>query len=129
MSNRQVFSCNRCIARKVKCDRRTPCKSCIRHKAECVFKAAPTLEKRPRRARDQVYVDRLKHYESLLQEHGINISKQSGGSDPLDVAVNTTQVVPKDQQMNNPSADSLSSRSVDKIQVVHSQGRSKVVEK
>ncbi|RAK97960.1 transcription factor domain protein [Aspergillus ibericus CBS 121593] len=64
-----AFACVLCQQRKVKCDRKFPCASCLRAGAQCV----PTLAPRPRRRRfpERELLERLRRYESLLRQHNI----------------------------------------------------------
>ncbi|KAI1607884.1 mitogen-activated protein kinase [Exophiala viscosa] len=71
-SNRPSLSCIRCADRKVKCDRQEPCNACIKHKAQCIYRQIPPPRKRQKRAKQEILSARIKHYEALLQEHGIN---------------------------------------------------------
>ncbi|KAK4940956.1 hypothetical protein LTR10_019000 [Elasticomyces elasticus] len=71
-SSRPSLSCIRCADRKVKCDRQEPCHACIKHKAQCIYREIPPPRKRQKRAKQEILSARIKHYEALLQEHGIN---------------------------------------------------------
>ena len=113
LSLRPTHSCNRCAARKVKCDRQNPCSACINHNVDCVFTPPPPPGKRHKRPKDknQILVDRLKHYEALLQEHGIDPDK-----------------VPDTRKLPD-TPESESSRNISTTQVILGQGRSKIVDK
>jgi hypothetical protein len=74
-SKRQTFACVRCAERKVKCDRARPCSACVRHNVDCVFNPVQPTRKRHKRVKVNVLTDRLKHYEALLQERGIDPGK------------------------------------------------------
>ncbi|KAI2899749.1 transcriptional regulator family: Fungal Specific TF [Aspergillus niger] len=65
----RVLACVLCQQRKVRCDRKFPCASCIRAGAQCV----PTLAPRPRRRRfpERELLERLRKYEDLLRQHNI----------------------------------------------------------
>ncbi|OJJ72302.1 hypothetical protein ASPBRDRAFT_54171 [Aspergillus brasiliensis CBS 101740] len=65
----RVLACVLCQQRKVKCDRKFPCASCVRAGVQCV----PTLGPRPRRRRfpERELLDRLRRYEDLLRQHNI----------------------------------------------------------
>ncbi|KAN0099249.1 hypothetical protein V8E51_013024 [Hyaloscypha variabilis] len=67
-----TYACIRCSARKVKCNRQTPCESCIRHNVECIFRAPKPSKRRREVAKDKAVEERLKHYEALLREKGID---------------------------------------------------------
>ncbi|EEA25625.1 conserved hypothetical protein [Talaromyces marneffei ATCC 18224] len=64
-------SCILCRKRKVKCDRKYPCSNCIRANAECIFRESIPARHHKRRA-EHALLSRLRHYESLLRQHGID---------------------------------------------------------
>ncbi|PWY96221.1 fungal-specific transcription factor domain protein [Aspergillus sclerotioniger CBS 115572] len=66
----RALACVLCQQRKVKCDRKFPCASCVRAGAQCV----PTLAPRPRRRRfpERELLERLRRYEDLLRHNGID---------------------------------------------------------
>ncbi|KAM3066085.1 hypothetical protein ACMFMG_010574 [Clarireedia jacksonii] len=76
-----TFACIRCFERKVKCDKQNPCNSCVRHNVQCV----PRESRPPRRMRktvqDNLVDERLKRYEALLREKGIDPNQTPGKSD------------------------------------------------
>ncbi|KAK8053115.1 C6 transcription factor domain protein [Apiospora saccharicola] len=80
------FACTSCVRRKVKCDRVLPvCSTCVKTKADCVYRAPPPPQRRRRRpaqnsdpqrvslvAADEYDIrTRLAQYEHILQEHGL----------------------------------------------------------
>ena len=126
ISNRPTYSCIRCADRKVKCDRQRPCGACVKHNADCVFNLAQPPRKK--RAKTQILADRLRQYEAVLQEQGIDPNKlpDTPKSGPRRVSSNI--VVPKESQVLTPSSIG-SDQCVNKTQVVHGQGRSQFVDK
>lgn len=68
----RVLACVLCQQRKVKCDRKFPCKNCIGSRVQCI--PAATLPQRPRRRRfpERELLDRVHHYEALLHQKGID---------------------------------------------------------
>lgn len=70
--SKRVLACHLCQKRKVKCDRRFPCRNCTKRGEECV----PITEPRPRRRRvsKQVLLDRLREVEEELRRNKININ-------------------------------------------------------
>jgi hypothetical protein len=74
-SKRQTYSCIRCAERKVKCNRQRPCSACVKHDVDCVFNPVQPTRKRPKRIKVNVLTDKLKYYEALLQEQGIDPKK------------------------------------------------------
>lgn len=69
---RTSFACVRCSERKVKCDKQTPCTTCARHKIQCIYRAPKPSRRRRNRTKETSVEERLKHYETLLQENGID---------------------------------------------------------
>jgi len=63
-----IRSCERCRHRKVKCDKRSPCSSCVRAEAECISPdGRGRAPKRPRKAVDYRLGDRLARVEAILK--------------------------------------------------------------
>ena len=82
--------------------------------------------------KDQILIDRLRIYETLLQEQGIDPSKLpvTPDSEPRRGSSHTAAVVPNESQLQTPSSiESEPSRDINKTQVVHGQGRSQFVDK
>lgn len=71
------FACVSCFERKVKCDKRNPCTACIRHRVQCVFRPTKPTRKKRRTAEQALLNERLKRYEALLQDKGINPNTES----------------------------------------------------
>ena len=130
--SRPIYSCIRCADRKVKCDRQKPCGACVKHNVDCVFNPSQPPRKRHKRVKDQILTDRLKYYEALLQEQGIDPSKLPDTPDsvPRPRLSYTVPVVPIEFQLQTASSiESEPSRCISKTQVVHGQGRFKFVDK
>ena len=64
----RVLACVFCQQRKVKCDRRSPCSNCIKHRTHCV---PATQTRRKRRFPERQLLDRLRKYEDLLRRHNV----------------------------------------------------------
>lgn len=128
-SSRPVYSCIRCSDRKVKCNRQNPCSACVKHNVDCVYNHNPShpARKKHKRAQDSALVDRLKQYELLFQELGIDPDLRGKST----VAVKAVPVpeAPQLQIASSPSIQSESGQCVNKTKIVHDQGRSKLVEK
>ena len=130
--NRPTYSCIRCADRKVKCDRQRPCSNCIKRNVDCVFHPSPPPRKKHKRVKEQILNDRLKHYEALLQEKGIDPSKvpDTPNLEPGQRLNQPAPVVPEAVQVQTPSSiESDSNHSINKPQIVQGQGRSKFVDK
>lgn len=127
-SNRPTYSCIRCADRKVKCDRQRPCSACVKHNVECIFHP-PRPRKRQRRV--EQLTDRLRQYEALLQEKGIEPAKLNEAQETLPQR-RTSQAggASEEIQLQTPSSiDSEMSNRLNKTHVVHGQHCSKYFEK
>ncbi|MCJ1396413.1 hypothetical protein MMC18_009303, partial [Xylographa bjoerkii] len=108
------------------CDRQRPCSACVKHNVDCVFNPSQPPQKRHKRVKDQILTDRLRRYEALLQEKGIDPRKlpDTPVSKPRRRSSHTAAVVPDESQLQTPSSiDSEPSQCVNKTQIVHGQGR------
>ncbi|KAI1078391.1 fungal-specific transcription factor domain-containing protein [Whalleya microplaca] len=131
--NRPTYSCIRCAERKVKCDRKVPCSACVRHSVECVFKSSQPPRNRHRRLNTQVLTDRLRHYEALLREKGIDPNKLQHSHVPEARHRSSHSVpAPNSLQLRIPpsieSEISESSRSAKKAHAIQGQGHLKYVD-
>jgi len=70
--SQRILSCVQCQRRKVRCDRRFPCANCVRAAVDCV--AGDSVAPRPRRRRfpERELLERLRYYEGLLRQNGID---------------------------------------------------------
>ena len=146
--NRPTYSCIRCAERKVKCDRQRPCSTCVKRNVDCVFNPSQAPRKRHRRVKEQILTDRLRHYEALLQQQGLDPSKlpvpvpdtvpdtitdnlpDTPDSNPRRGSSQTVAAVPEESQLQTPSSiESEPSGCVNKTQLLHGQGRFKFVDK
>lgn len=71
-SLRASYSCIRCGERKVKCDREKPCSACVKHNVQCIYRPPPLPRATRRRLRDQTIKGRLRRYEAMLKDMGID---------------------------------------------------------
>ncbi|KAL4909648.1 fungal-specific transcription factor domain-containing protein [Aspergillus multicolor] len=69
---KHLNACNKCAARKVRCDKQEPCSTCQRSGAECIY---PAIVHRPRKRRFQcsheALLGKLREYEDLLRGAGV----------------------------------------------------------
>lgn len=132
-SSRPAYSCVRCSDRKVKCDRQKPCSACVKHNFQCVFRPLQPPRKRHKRVKDDIFNDRLKHYEALLQEQGIDPNGLPDISEPEQRRKpSRSEVAVPENGLQLPTPASITSeleRSTTKTQLLHGQGRSKFVDK
>ncbi|EPE30560.1 Zn2/Cys6 DNA-binding protein [Glarea lozoyensis ATCC 20868] len=64
------LSCIHCQKRKIKCDRKTPCKNCVNARVDCVS-ATSVSHRRKRRFPERELLERVRKYEELLRSNGI----------------------------------------------------------
>ena len=69
-------SCLRCSQRKVKCDKNNPCSNCKKGQIECIY-VVPSRRKK-RKLPEEDLVGRLKRYEELLKDHGVEFDPYDG---------------------------------------------------
>lgn len=133
--SRATFACTRCAERKVKCDRQRPCSTCVNHKVDCVFQPPRPPQRRRRYGKEHVQLlnDRLKIYESLLREQGIDPGQRytSPNADPISERSDRRVTTPQHRiPATAPSpTEAGPTGAVNKTQLIHVRGRSMLVEK
>ena len=124
------FSCVRCCERKVKCSRQSPCNACIRHKVPCIFRAPKPPRRRRKLDRTQLLDERLKRYETLLQEKGIDpdssTDKSPSQDQPQQSRSGVSQYI---GQLATPSIASTPQETVFKPLLLPGQRGTKLVDK
>lgn len=132
-SNRPTYSCVRCSDRKVRCDRQNPCGACLRHDVQCVFRAPPPPRRKQRRAQDGNLKAKLKRYEALFQNLGVdpnvlpNNTQMGQGRMPVDPEVDRMEG--KGLLPTPASTITEPERAITTSQVLQGQGKSKIVDK
>lgn len=64
-------SCILCQQRKVRCDKSKPCSNCVKAGVECRVVPPQPPRRRKKRVPERDLVERLRQYEALLTQHGI----------------------------------------------------------
>ncbi|KAK8090564.1 Aurofusarin cluster transcription factor aurR2 [Apiospora phragmitis] len=64
-------SCILCQQRKVRCDKSKPCSNCVKAGVECRVVPPQPPRRRKKRVPERDLVDRLRKYEAMLTQHGI----------------------------------------------------------
>lgn len=72
MSLTRGHSCVLCQQRKVRCDLQKPCSNCIRAQVECKVVAPQPARRRKKKLHERDLIERLKKYEALMTQHGID---------------------------------------------------------
>ncbi|MCJ1314278.1 hypothetical protein MMC25_007958 [Agyrium rufum] len=75
----EPFSCLVCKHRKVKCDRKYPCKNCSKAGADCVFRAPAPPRRGQRKSKEPDLLAKVRRYERQLRELGVD--PDEGNSD------------------------------------------------
>lgn len=130
--SRRTYSCIRCADRKVRCDRQKPCSACVKQNVDCTYHPSPAPRKRRKRTVDPVLTDRLRYYETLLQEQGIDPNELPNDPKPETHhdSSHGAATVPQEPNMLTPSSvESEPIQSINKTQVLQGQGRSKFIDK
>ena len=73
----RVLACVLCQHRKVKCSRSFPCSNCTKVGVQCV-PGAMIPRQRKRRFPEKELLGRIRHYEALLCEHGVDFEPLHG---------------------------------------------------
>ncbi|KAI8633354.1 hypothetical protein F5Y19DRAFT_490533 [Xylariaceae sp. FL1651] len=129
--SKPTYSCIRCADRKVKCDRKTPCSACVRHSVDCVFNPSQPPRNRHKRLNAQILTDRLRYYEAILREKGIDPSnlQNTPDSDLHRQSRHAAAVVSNEPQVHiSPSFELNSRRSINKTQVIEGPGHFKFID-
>lgn len=132
-SSRPAFSCIRCADRKVKCDRQDPCNACIKHNVQCTYRQFQPPRKKQKRSKQDVLSDRIKQYEVLLQEHGINpigpAPNNESGEHHVDTDAEATPIKEKPPMATPASTVSESQRSLKQTQLIQGREGTQFVDK
>jgi hypothetical protein len=70
------LACAACQQRKIKCDRKFPCNSCVKSRTQCIPVAVP--RQRRRRFPEAELLQRVRHLEDLLRQHNIDFEPLHG---------------------------------------------------
>ena len=66
------FSCLNCSRRKVKCDKLSPCSSCSKTNAKCVYRPPPPSQRHRKRLTHGDLLCKIRELESLLTNHNVS---------------------------------------------------------
>ena len=128
----KVFSCLRCYNRRVKCDRQQPCGGCIKSNTECVFRERPPPRRRKQRTQEGALLERLKQYETLLNQSGINPKTASNDAQSgahIDAATPSEHASTEASQYQSPGSTDAPERAYIESKLLTEQDRSKFVDK
>jgi hypothetical protein len=120
-------ACVRCAERKVKCDRRQPCEACMRHNADCIFRPLPSRKKRKKLTKEEILLGRIKLYESLLEDNGVDPRALAGSPvarAPLQNEDHVSTSMSETPQLPTPDSTVFSpAGAISKPRLLHEQGR------
>lgn len=133
LSSRPSYSCIRCSDRKVRCDRQNPCKACVKHNVQCVFRAPPPPRRKKKRVKDVSLKEKAKRYEALLQKLGVDSNEPPNRSEAEQHnTISGIETAVTEDALHLPTPSSTTTelkRSITTSQLLHGQGRSKLVDK
>ncbi|OGM50176.1 hypothetical protein ABOM_001137 [Aspergillus bombycis] len=76
-------SCVLCQQRKVRCDQQKPCANCVKAQVECRVLPPSLPKRRKKKLHERDLIDRLKKYETLMSQHGIDFDSVLAGGDTV----------------------------------------------
>ena len=79
--NLKAHACSLCQRRKVKCDRKEPCRNCAKARVECIFRAPVPQRRRHRKPAEVTLLARLRRYEELLKGFGVKVETLNGDTE------------------------------------------------
>ncbi len=79
-------SCVLCQQRKVRCDKQKPCANCVKAQVECRVVPPQPPRRRKKKPHERDLIERLRKYESLLSQHGVNFDPIAQDLKPSDNA-------------------------------------------
>jgi hypothetical protein len=88
------LACAACQQRKVKCDRKFPCNTCVKSRIQCIPVSVP--RQRRRRFPEAELLQRVRHLEDLLRQHNIDFDPLHGS------AINNTGTKGIEQEGESP---------------------------
>jgi hypothetical protein len=83
------LACAACQQRKVKCDRKFPCNTCVKSRIQCIPVSVP--RQRRRRFPEAELLQRVRHLEDLLRQHNIDFEPLHGNATDKTGAKGTEQ--------------------------------------
>lgn len=122
-------SCSRTpLTHLCRCDRKIPCSACVRHSVECVFDPSHPPRNRNKRLKTQVLADRIKQYEAILRDKGIDpdLLQTRAASEPRYRSSHVGEVALNDTVSHSQLEPA---RSINKAPVIQIPGRLKFFDK
>lgn len=128
-----MYSCQRCAARKIRCDKQQSRGACVRHNVECEYRILPRARRKKKPDRNEILVGRLEQYEKLLHQKGVDQGALAKAPNyyTSSLTINESRPTTKDTpplQLPEPTT-SQPLGFVSQTQLLHDQNRSKYLEK
>ncbi|KAJ5622108.1 hypothetical protein N7528_005340 [Penicillium herquei] len=94
----RVLACVNCQQRKIKCDRKSPCANCLKHRLQCV--PATQTRTRKRRFPERELLGRLRRYEELLRQNKIKFDPLHKDENSMedDITESRSDTEPQEEQ-------------------------------
>ena len=125
-----TFACVRCSERKVKCNKQNPCTACVRHNVQCTFRTPKPPQRKRKIPRNELLDERLKCYEVLLQEKGIDRNQSIDASQAEQHGKSSRSAVPQQiWQLPTAATDPEPQETLFKPLLLHGQKGTKFVDK
>lgn len=127
-----AYSCVRCFDRKVKCSRELPsCAACIKHGQTCEYRVPAKPQRRKTRLQEDILTQKLKHYEQLLEQNGIDPAGQAleDRRKNRDKSATDAKVSPDEQVTVDTDPSPGKGRKYASSQLIYNNGRSQYLEK
>lgn len=127
-----TFACTRCSERKVRCNKQTPCNACVRYNVQCISRPLKPSRKKRDSGEGEALEERLKRYEALLQEKGIDPNQTTATSEAVQRKSTRDCLGAQEgvRQLPTPALiASASPATIFKPQLLHGQGGTKLVDK
>lgn len=120
---KSTFACIRCSERKVRCDKQNPCNACVRHNVQCIFRPPKPSRRKREFVKDKLVDERLKRYEAILQEKGIDPNQVTGTLEVVHHRTSSRSEAPETAWTLPPQA------TIFKPQLLHGQRGTELVDK
>ncbi|KAL1849629.1 hypothetical protein VTK73DRAFT_9841 [Phialemonium thermophilum] len=93
-------SCVLCQQRKVRCDKQKPCANCVKAGVECRVVPPQPPRRRKKKPHERDLIERLKKYEQLLSQNGVQFEPLGNEFKPLDGGGSLEDVADLEQDLS-----------------------------
>lgn len=114
----------------MKCDRQRPCTACKKHEVTCTYEISSEIsEHRRKRLKQQVLIERLHNCESILASHGLKEQISARTESQARLHNTEGQYLRSSSPVGTTDQSSEYPHRLNKVQIIHSQGRSRLINK